>query len=177
MTCSFCTFTDAFVPSGRHAYECQRCHEITHTIADTDKNAAFKGGRILCVCVCGHVPYMYACMYVCMRTSVSSRTYIHVCMYASMYIHSPPLQHRGAIGPHRNDGTARSSAFQGPCRRGALSRHQRRRPQCANTQWYTYDNDKRQTNTRLALTIHGIWGDLGMGLIVWAGYAVSRRGK
>lgn len=43
VTCSFCTFTDAFIPSSKNAYECQRCHEITHTIADTDKAAAFKG--------------------------------------------------------------------------------------------------------------------------------------
>ena len=44
VTCAYCMFTDAFVPSARNEYECQRCHEITHTIADTDAAAAFKGG-------------------------------------------------------------------------------------------------------------------------------------
>ena len=43
VTCAFCSFTDAHVPSGRNAYECQRCHEITHALPDTDKAAAFKG--------------------------------------------------------------------------------------------------------------------------------------
>ena len=43
VTCQYCSFTDAFVPSARNEYECQRCHEVTHTIADTDKVAAFRG--------------------------------------------------------------------------------------------------------------------------------------
>ena len=43
VTCAFCNHIDAHVPTRNHAYECQRCHEVTHTIHDTDKAAAWKG--------------------------------------------------------------------------------------------------------------------------------------
>eukprot|EP00960_Hanusia_phi_P050611 760327-Hanusia_phi.AAC.3 len=43
VTCAFCNHIDAHVPTRNHAYECQRCHEVTQTIADTDKAAAWKG--------------------------------------------------------------------------------------------------------------------------------------
>ena len=52
VTCAFCSFTDAFVPSGRNQYECQRCHEFTHTLGDTDKEAAYKGGVLQSVLQC-----------------------------------------------------------------------------------------------------------------------------